>query len=65
MVKIDDFSIIFTNQEMIIRNCGELLPGEDWNICDIDKSGENLPPFPEDWDEKARDHTVFSFSFKK
>lgn len=37
---------------MTVENCGEILPGEDWNFCDDDRSGEKLPPFPEDWDKK-------------
>lgn len=58
---------------MSIRNCGELTPGDDWSVCDNDKTDDKLPPFPEDWDQKNRDHTViqlnssqfgFSFPFK-
>ncbi|XP_031626573.1 peptidyl-prolyl cis-trans isomerase D isoform X2 [Contarinia nasturtii] len=44
--------------EMTVDNCGEILPEEDWNYCDNDKSEDKLPPFPEDWDEKTKDFTV-------
>lgn len=34
---------------MVIRDCGEIKAGDDWNYCDHDESLENLPPFPTDW----------------
>ena len=43
---------------MTIRDCGEIPPGGDWNICDYDKSDDKLPPFPEDWDKKHHEFTV-------
>lgn len=45
---------------MTIENCGEILPGQDWNYYDNDKSKDKLPPFPEDWNERAEIVTVFS-----
>lgn len=49
---------------MTIRDCGEILPGEDWNYWDIDKTGDKLPPFPEDWEQNHHDFTVnFKFYF--
>lgn len=46
---------------MLIRDCGELSPGEDWKVCDNDKTEDKLPPFPEDWDDKHKDFTVFKW----
>lgn len=43
---------------MTIRNCGEILPGEEWNFSDNDKTEDKLPPFPEDWEQKYQDFTV-------
>lgn len=45
---------------MTIRDCGEIAPGEEWNICDNDKSDDKLPPFPEDWNEGHHEMTVIS-----
>lgn len=45
---------------MTVYNCGEILPGENWNYCDNDNSEDKLPPFPEDWDEKTKDFTVIT-----
>ncbi|XP_055307468.1 peptidyl-prolyl cis-trans isomerase D [Sitodiplosis mosellana] len=44
--------------EMTIQNCGEIRSGDDWSFCDDDRSGEKLPPFPEDWDQKANEFTI-------
>lgn len=44
---------------MFIHNCGEIFPGENWNFWDDDKSGDKLPPFPEDWDQKSEEFTVY------
>lgn len=61
---IEIHSFVLTNpinvlsQEMTIQNCGEIRPGDDWGICDDDRSGETLPPFPEDWDEKSKEFTI-------
>lgn len=43
---------------MIIRDCGEIKPGEAWNYCDSDQSFEYLPPFPADWDKQDDEITV-------
>ena len=51
-------SMLYISQEITIQNCGEIRPGDDWGICDDDRSGEKLPPFPEDWDEKANEFTI-------
>lgn len=50
---------------MTIRDCGEIQPGEEWKYCDNDKSEDKLPPFPEDWDQKTKDFTVFSVKFNE
>lgn len=49
---------LLNQQEMIVQNCGEIMPGEDWNFCDADRSGDKLPPFPEDWDQKKKNFSV-------
>lgn len=46
---------------MTVRDCGELLPDQDWNYCDNDTSKEKLPPFPEDWDQKTHNFSVLAF----
>lgn len=46
-------------QEMTIRDCGEIAPGEPWNFCDNDRTEDKLPPFPEDWDLEHKHFTVF------
>lgn len=43
---------------MIIDNCGELAPNDDWNFCDNDDTDDKLAPFPEDWDQKNSKLTV-------
>lgn len=50
---------------MTIRNCGEILPGEDWNFWDNDKTDDKLPPFPEDWEQNHQDFTVITTIDKK
>ncbi|CAH1159641.1 unnamed protein product [Phaedon cochleariae] len=36
---------------LIIENCGELKPGEPWNINESDGTEDVYPPWPDDWDE--------------
>lgn len=43
---------------MKVYDCGEFAPGDDWNICDNDKSDDKLPPFPDDWLDKDNNFTV-------
>ncbi|XP_061397860.1 peptidyl-prolyl cis-trans isomerase D-like [Musca vetustissima] len=41
--------------DIIITNCGEIKPGENWGINDSDETSECLPPFPQDWDDKFKE----------
>lgn len=50
-------------QEIIIRDCGEILSGKDWNFCDNDETTDKLPPFPADWDRNEDEFTVNQPSF--
>uniref|UniRef100_A0A182N574 PPIase cyclophilin-type domain-containing protein n=1 Tax=Anopheles dirus TaxID=7168 RepID=A0A182N574_9DIPT len=34
---------------IVIEDCGQLAPGEDWHVDDDDDETDRLPPFPEDW----------------
>lgn len=34
--------------EIIVSNCGEILPGEDYEVGDNDETEDKLPPFPRD-----------------
>ncbi|EDW34797.1 GL12709 [Drosophila persimilis] len=38
--------------EIVIRNCGELDPGEAWGIECSDETPDKLPPYPMDWTGK-------------
>ncbi|CAD7002950.1 unnamed protein product [Ceratitis capitata] len=40
-------------EDIIIADCGEIHPGEDWGFCDNDETEDKLPPYPVDWDRKA------------
>uniref|UniRef100_A0A182J317 peptidylprolyl isomerase n=1 Tax=Anopheles atroparvus TaxID=41427 RepID=A0A182J317_ANOAO len=35
---------------IVIENCGQLAPGDDWSVNDTDDEQDKLPPFPEDWE---------------
>lgn len=43
---------------MIVSNCGEIKSGDDWGYYDNDISSDELPPFPDDWEQKTYDFTV-------
>lgn len=45
-------------QEVKIRDCGELKPGDDWMYCDNDETEDVLPPFPADWQHQDEVSTV-------
>ncbi|XP_055639060.1 peptidyl-prolyl cis-trans isomerase D [Toxorhynchites rutilus septentrionalis] len=45
-------------QDIMIVDCGQIKPGEDWGIGDEDESEDRLPPFPRDWDECGADYTI-------
>jgi peptidyl-prolyl isomerase D len=36
-------------RDLIIADCGEIKPNEDWGYCDNDGTSDKLPPFPVDW----------------
>ncbi|KAH8384413.1 peptidyl-prolyl cis-trans isomerase D [Drosophila serrata] len=38
--------------EIVIRDCGELVPGEDWGLECSDETADKLPPYPQDWTRK-------------
>lgn len=48
----------FCFQEIVIVDCGEIKPNEDWGVNDDDETKENLPPFPQDWEDKLKDFLV-------
>lgn len=37
-------------EDCIIENCGEILPGADFGICERDNTEDVFPPFPDDSD---------------
>ncbi|XP_011180550.2 uncharacterized protein LOC105211012 [Zeugodacus cucurbitae] len=39
-------------EEILITNCGELMPDDEWNFEDNDETEDFLPPQPRDWDKK-------------
>ncbi|XP_053672061.1 peptidyl-prolyl cis-trans isomerase D [Anopheles nili] len=39
------------NGSVIIEDCGQIAPGEDWCVNDTDDEFDRLPPFPQDWDK--------------
>ncbi|XP_017478575.1 PREDICTED: peptidyl-prolyl cis-trans isomerase D isoform X1 [Rhagoletis zephyria] len=39
-------------ENVIITDCGEILPWEDWGYLDNDETDDKLPPYPRDWDKK-------------
>lgn len=45
-------------REIIIRNCGEIQPDDDWGYCDKDETPDVLPPFPSDWDKFKENFTI-------
>lgn len=48
---------------IVIADCGEIKPGEDWGFCDKDDTADQLPPFPQDWEKKNDKFNVSSFPF--
>ncbi|KAF6197488.1 hypothetical protein GE061_020154 [Apolygus lucorum] len=40
-------------QPCIIKDCGQVLPGESWHIPEND--GDNVPAFPDDWNVNEND----------
>lgn len=43
------------SEEIVIVDCGEIKPGEDWGYKD--KDGVDIfPPFPQDWEQKNDKH---------
>ncbi|XP_067645058.1 peptidyl-prolyl cis-trans isomerase D isoform X2 [Eurosta solidaginis] len=40
------------SEEIVITDCGEIQPGEDWGYHDNDETNDKLPPYPRDWDKK-------------
>lgn len=45
-------------QDIIISDCGEIHPGEDWGFLDNDETDDKLPPYPRDWDKKFESYNV-------
>lgn len=39
-------------QDITIIDCGELKPGQPWNICENDGTEDKYPPWPNDWQEE-------------
>lgn len=50
--------LLSDRQDMIVSNCGEIKSGDDWGYYDNDISNDELPPFPDDWEQKTYDFTV-------
>jgi hypothetical protein len=42
-------------QSIAIENCGELAPGDPWDIEENDGTDDVYPPWPNDWDLKPED----------
>lgn len=36
----------------MIENCGELKPGDPWNVHENDGTEDKYPPWPDDWEEE-------------
>ncbi|XP_039965166.1 peptidyl-prolyl cis-trans isomerase D-like [Bactrocera tryoni] len=45
-------------EDIIITDCGEIHPGEDWGFRDNDETEDKLPPYPRDWDKKFESYTI-------
>ncbi|XP_011180551.2 peptidyl-prolyl cis-trans isomerase D [Zeugodacus cucurbitae] len=45
-------------EDIIITDCGEIHPGEDWGYLDNDETADKLPPYPRDWDKKFEAYTI-------
>lgn len=43
---------------IVIEDCGQIAPGDDWRVSDDDDEVDRLPPFPEDWDRFYDEFTV-------
>ncbi|XP_030385291.1 peptidyl-prolyl cis-trans isomerase D-like [Scaptodrosophila lebanonensis] len=46
--------------DIVILNCGELAPGDDWCINCCDATPDKLPPYPQDWPGKFDRPTIDS-----
>ncbi|XP_023305775.2 peptidyl-prolyl cis-trans isomerase D [Lucilia cuprina] len=46
------------SEEIVIVNCGEITPGQDWGYNDADETEEWLPPYPQDWEDKIKDFPI-------
>lgn len=45
----------------MITNCGELKPGDNWNIEENDGTLDVYPPYPDDWDTDFNELKVHFF----
>ncbi|XP_055595292.1 peptidyl-prolyl cis-trans isomerase D-like [Uranotaenia lowii] len=45
-------------REIVIADCGQLMPGQDWGLNDNDGTGDCLPLFPKDWEKFEADFDV-------
>lgn len=43
---------------IIIEDCGEIPPGEDWGYCDNDVTDDILPLYPHDWIEYEANYSI-------
>uniref|UniRef100_A0A182PNB3 peptidylprolyl isomerase n=1 Tax=Anopheles epiroticus TaxID=199890 RepID=A0A182PNB3_9DIPT len=43
---------------IIIEDCGQIAPGDDWRVNDDDDEADRLPPFPDDWDRFYDEFTI-------
>lgn len=43
---------------IVIEDCGQIAPGEDWRVNDDDDEVDTLPPFPDDWNRFYDEFTV-------
>ncbi|XP_062554742.1 peptidyl-prolyl cis-trans isomerase D [Armigeres subalbatus] len=45
-------------KDIIIADCGQIVPGEDWGVNDCDETTDKLPPFPKDWCKFEENFTI-------
>lgn len=43
---------------IVVVNCGQIAPGQDWSINDNDETSDKLPPFPKDWSKFEDNFTI-------
>lgn len=48
----------YPTKDIVISDCGEIKPGEDWGIFDKDATLDTLTPYPADWDRQSENFSI-------